>query len=174
METTILIALGVFFSSSALLLFLYLKTLNESKKTISNLKNDIDNSNIKFKNLKTNLDILKNELSTKRIGYYDTSINLLSAEDRAKGKKSDQYDLQVHVKELDRYTNGLSKIEIIKLDLISGYDQSQYDWVKQVLREKFASIKKTADITWLESEENIKEMRKQKLENIKTLIKNNE
>lgn len=169
MEILILIAVGVLFSSSALLLYLYLNILNKSKETISELKDEVDKSSTKFKNLKDELEILKDELSSKKIGFYEDKVNLLSAEDRAAGKNSEQYKLVVHVKELDRYTNGLSKIQIIKLDVMSGYDHEQYEWVKHCIKERFVSIKKTVEITWLESEENLKEIRKQKLAKIENL-----
>lgn len=61
----------------------------------------------------------------------------------------------------------MSKIRLNEIEVTSGYDHNQYDWVKKCAREMFSSLMKTSDIEWLESEESIKELRKQKLEKIK-------
>ncbi len=60
----------------------------------------------------------------------------------------------------------MSKIELTDVELISGFDNSQFDHVKRTMRTKFSSLKKTSEIEWLESEDNIKEIRKQKLKKI--------
>ena len=109
------------------------------------------------------------ELFVKRHGYYVETIQLLSKEDKLNGKVGEPYICNVYVKELDRFTNGTSKIQLTDLELISGYDHSQYNWVKQCIREKFSSIKIATDVEWLESEEHIKELRREKLEKIKNL-----
>lgn len=73
----------------------------------------------------------------------------------------------MYVREQDRYANGLSKIELTKIEIISGFDPNQFEWVKTSLTQKFSSLKETKDIEWLESEENIKKLRKEKLQKIK-------
>ena len=88
---------------------------------------------------------------------------------KTKGLTGERYDCMIYVKELDRYVNGESNIEIEKIELISGYDPNNYNWVKQGMKDRFLSIKKTADVEWLESEEHIKELRKQKLEKLKKI-----
>ena len=65
-----------------------------------------------------------------------------------------------------------SKIELTNVELIAGFDNSQFDHVKNSMRIKFSSLKKTTEIEWLESEETIKELRKQKLKKIAELEKN--
>lgn len=73
------------------------------------------------------------------------------------------------MQELDRYTNGDCKIQLSNIEISSGFSIEQYDWVKRGLRERFVTVKPQKDIVWLESEESIKELRKQKLEKLKEL-----
>ena len=101
-----------------------------------------------------------------RKGYYDNTVNLMSPEDYKNNSPGELYRCILYVKELDRYTNGMSKIELTDVELISGFDNTQFDYVKRTMRTKFSSLRKTSDIEWLESEDSIKEVRKQKLKKI--------
>lgn len=167
MQIIIYCTLGVFFLSTILLTIFYTKLRNKFTKT----DQELQKTKQEKKNLNSTIDKIKDELSTKRNGYYVDSIVLLSKEDKEKGKTGDNYSFVIYVKELDRYTNGMSKIQLTNLELTSGFDHNQYDWVKTCVRDKFSSLKKTSDIDWLESEESIKEMRKQKLDKIINLGK---
>lgn len=106
--------------------------------------------------------------NSNRTGFYQNTVNLTDKP----GGKGLAYDCILYVKELDTYTNGMSKIELTKVELISGFDSTQFEHVKNVMRTKFPSLRKTADIEWLESEDSIKEKRKLKLEKIKNLENN--
>lgn len=129
------------------------------------------NSNLqKSKLLIASYEDLKN-LSNRK-GYYENTINIMSIEDKKNNLPGEPYKCILHVKELDRYTNGMSKIELIHIELISGFDNSQFDHVKRTMITKFSSIKKTSEIEWLESESSIKELRKQKLKKILELEQN--
>ena len=97
-------------------------------------------------------------------------MELISIEDKAKGLKSDKYNVIIYVKEIDRFTNGMSKIQLTSIELVSGFDPSQFEWVKTSMKNKFKSIKKTSDIEWLESEDAIKKLRKDKLEKLKQTL----
>jgi len=162
MTILILIALGVCFSTSILFLVLYLKMKKKCVEIDSNLQNT--------KDLISSYEDLKN-LSNRR-GYYENTINLMSPEDKKNGLKGEPYSCILYVKELDRYTNGMSKIELTEIELISGFDSSQFEHVKRTMRTKFPSLKKTSDVEWLESEDNIKEIRRQKLKKISEIAQN--
>lgn len=164
MQIFILISLVVFFSLSILFLVLYLKM----KQKCVNTSQELDKSNQELTNFKISttkkFQILKDDLSTKKSGYYKETVNLIT--DSADPTKTKPYDSIVYIRELDRYTNGVSKIELVKIEVTSGFDVYQYDWIKKCLQSRFASLKKTSDIEWLESEEKLKEQRKQKLQKI--------
>ena len=166
MTVLILIALGVCFPTSILFLVLYLKM----KKKYSKLDLELQTSKTNYSTLYNNLTDLKN-LSNRR-GYYENTITLMSPEDKKNGLKGEPYTCILYVKELDRYTNGMSKIELSDIELISGFDSSQFDHVKRTMRTKFSSLKKTNEVEWLESEDNIKELRKQKLKRISEIAQN--
>jgi hypothetical protein len=60
----------------------------------------------------------------------------------------------------------MSKIELTDVEVIAGYQVTEYPWIKESQIKRFCSIKKTSDIEWLESEESLKELRKEKLNKI--------
>jgi hypothetical protein len=73
---------------------------------------------------------------------------------------------------LDRYTNGESEIKIDKIDYGIVNSVVNHDIIKDYLENNIPSIIKTSDVTWLKSEESIKKIRKQKLEQLKQIISN--
>lgn len=165
MQIFILIALGTFFVLSVLFFIFYIITRNKNSKMA-----------LELKKLQTKLSVLNGKyecaienLRPRRIGYYKTTLNLASIEDRKNGLKGEPYDCLVHIKEIEKYTNGDSKIQLIEVELFSGYDHNQYDHVKRTIKSKFSSIRDSADIEWLESEESIKELRKLKLEKLEKM-----
>lgn len=162
MQIFILIALGVCLPTSILFLVLYLKMKKKCVETDSNLQ--------KSRTLILTYEDLKN-LSNRR-GYYENTINLMSPEDHKNGLPGEPYKCILYVKELDRYTNGMSKIELTEVELISGFDSSQFEHVKRTMRNKFSSLKKTSEVEWLESEDSIKELRRQKLKKISEIAQN--
>ena len=86
------------------------------------------------------------------------------------------YDVEIFVSELDRYTNGESKIKLEYLEIIpavSANNNIKFDYghANEFVKGCFNSIKNTSEITWLESEASIKEMRKDKLAQLKKAIK---
>lgn len=168
MQILISILLAVFFITTILFLIFFLK----KKKEKDQLQKEKDQLNTNYNNLLKNFNNFKNELFINRIGYYYDSVTLLSKEEKDAGKSGEKYNCTVHIKELDRYTNGDSKIQLLNVELTSGFDANQFEWVKQCIRNKFSSIKKTADIEWLESEIEIKELRKNKLEKLENLLNN--
>lgn len=159
MQIPILIALGIFFLTSILLLILYTKV----KDKYDEIQKEHIKLTDKFKALNDKLILFKDELSTKRIGCYQSTTTLKNG---INDKKGDIYTYTIHVKELDRYTNGMSKIQLINLEITSGFRSDQYSWVTSCAKSNFSSLKKTSEIEWLESEETIKEMRKEKLKKL--------
>lgn len=139
------ILLGIFFCSTVVLTFLYLRNLNRLKK----ISEDILHAKI-------------------RKGYFNEKVNLLRDSDSDKNDSNsyDVYEAIIYISELDRYTNGTSKISLDKVEVISGWSPNQYDYIKNSIIKRFCSLRKTSDIDWLESENNIKEMRKEKLNKI--------
>jgi len=103
-----------------------------------------------------------------REGFYADTIKFAENQD---AEETDDYDVKVYVKELEKYTNGYSKIEHIRTDVYSGFSQNKYDMAKRTIQNKFESVVKTSDITWLEVDEDINKLRKEK---ILTLLKQNE
>jgi hypothetical protein len=79
------------------------------------------------------LNNFKDELSTKRVGYYQEVINLVSKEDKNEGKTGEPYTFIVYIKELDRYINGMSKVELTNLELISGFETDRFSWAAKCL-----------------------------------------
>lgn len=75
------------------------------------------------------------------------------------------YNAIVYVNEIDRFKDGYSKIKF-------NYAESSGPWKTESIKKyesEFISLTKTDKIEWLESEEDIKKIRKEKLENLKKL-----
>jgi len=159
---------GIIMLAVLALLFFILFAVNRSK--LLNTRDELKKSKKDFEILKEKIDYIKQDLSPKRVGFYTETTNLLSREDKEDGKTGDKYDAVVHVRELEKYTNGVSKLQLITIDVTSGYDHDQYDWVKTCMRDSFTSLKKTTDVEWLEPEESVKEARKLKLDKLEKLM----
>ena len=90
-------------------------------------------------------------IGTERFGFYKVDCG--------------NYSSYVYIKEIDRYTDGYSKI---KIDCIEPFHKQDYgDAATRHAMGKFLSLMKTTDIEWLESEDHIRKVRKEKLENLK-------
>lgn len=105
--------------------------------------------------------------------YQKLKISIKEYEDIGTGRKgfyeygtTNLYHSIVYVKELDRYTDGYSKI---KFEGIEAYNRYNYNNALETIKSSFISLKKTDSIDWLESEDHIKKVRKEKLENIKKI-----
>lgn len=85
--------------------------------------------------------------SSDRIGFYTDTTTLVNDKKVSLG----DYVYNVNVRELDKYTNGISKIQLIDIEVISGVNKEQYDWIKECAKSKFSSLKKESEIQWLES-----------------------
>jgi len=131
--------------------------LRIKKKSINELNLVQNELNI----TKEKLKVFNDFQSSLKQGYYTYTINLVD-----KDNTKNAYICNVYIKEIDRYTNGLSKIELVKIEVVSGFDPTQIEWVKQGVKARFSSIKKTSEIEWLESVESIKKLRKKKLEEL--------
>lgn len=118
----------------------------------------------KYINLKKKTkNIISNLSSPLRKGYY---VLCLKTRD-----ESEKFESTVYVKELDRYTNGESKVEIEKIELGIENDRVSTLVIEEHIRGEFKSIMKTSSITWLESEVSIKQKRREKLEQLKSILK---
>jgi hypothetical protein len=73
------------------------------------------------------------------------------------------YNAYVYVIEIDRYTDGYSKI---KIDRIEPLDKRYNSEANEKSKDSFISLRLTNEIEWLESEDHIKRLRKEKLDQI--------
>lgn len=106
----------------------------------------------KYNKLKKSINKYE-EIGTNRSGFY---IN----------NKGGNYAAIVYIDELDRYTTGYSKVKIKSVESLNpNYKEDSISYAYK----KFVSLMETSDIIWLESEDNIKKIRKEKLEQIKKL-----
>lgn len=113
----------------------------------------------KYKKLKTDFIKMTKPLRT---GYYS---NMYTQRSKNNLSEIDEIDYKaiVFVDEVDRFTNGESKIIFKKLELSSDSSEFKSACAEKFIRDRFVSIIQTSDVTWLESEQSIKNMRKEKL-----------
>jgi len=97
------------------------------------------------------------DIGTGRYGFYKYKSN----------NYTNNRMVYVYVKELDRYTDGYSKI---KIDKIEPFQTSMVEETITKAKEDFMSLRLTSDIEWLESEDHMKKLRKEKLENLKKIV----
>ena len=93
------------------------------------------------------------EIGTGRYGFYNYSYSSGSC-----------YKAIVYVDELDRYTDGYSKIRINRIESTSTNTYKKDS--KERAENDFISLKLTSEIEWLESEDHIKKLRKEKLDKL--------
>ena len=118
----------------------------------------------KYNSLIDKIGSLIEELSTPlRKGYYTINCQQGDCLD---------YTAYVYVIEIDRYTSGESKIKIDHIEIICNYGEINRYSAADFVRDNFKSIKKTANIIWLDSEQSIKDNRKNKLRQLKEATKN--
>jgi len=72
------------------------------------------------------------------------------------------YTTMIYIKEIDRYTNGYSKIIIDNIETSSSMR-------KEMILRDFKYLVRTERIEWLESEDYIKQSRKEKLSKLKKI-----
>jgi len=94
-----------------------------------------------------------------RQGFYDGSYTLTN-------QNNDVYKYRVYVTELEKYKNGFSKLKLEKVDMISGFSTHQYNSIISFAAQDFLDIQSTSNITFLEKDEDLTEVRKDKLERI--------
>lgn len=97
-----------------------------------------------------------------RKGYYKTNCQQGSSID---------YEAIIYVSEVDRYLNGDSKIRFNSVEIECGSGSINRNSAESFARKSFVTLVKTSDITWLESETEIKEQRRNKLEQLKEAMK---
>ena len=105
---------------------------------------------IKYNKLKKSIKSYES-IAIGRYGFYISSPN------------SSSFKANVYVKEIDRYSSGYSKI---KIDRIEPYHSLYYD---SVISSITGELKLTSEIEWLESEDHLRRLRKEKLENLKKI-----
>lgn len=83
-----------------------------------------------------------------------------------------KFDNRVYVIELDRYTNGKSKIKIDYIENTKRTDGIHIYQIENYINEHFESLVETKDIEWLESVNEIQKEREDKLKRILSYEKN--
>lgn len=127
-----------------------------------NCKKSLDREKSKYQKA---IDILSDD--NNKEGYYDESFLHTTTQQKI--------EVRVYVEETDKFVNGESEIKFIKSEFIKCPNEDRLrKAVKDIVIENFISVKKTSNITWLISEEDIKELRRKKLEAIKNLNLKNE
>jgi hypothetical protein len=112
-------------------------------------------------------NLLKEYSKPIRKGYYTSKMT----QTPSIGTKSYTADVITFVYEIDRYKSGESKIKIDEIEIKMTDSNFDPQSAKDFIIKNFSSIKQTSEINWLESEEDIKEIRKEKLSKIKDSIK---
>lgn len=94
-----------------------------------------------------------NDIGTGRFGFY----KYVSG--------SGSYRAIVYVREIDKYTDGYSLLKIDRIEPTGtgGNKETSNQWAK----DNFVSLRLTSDIEWLESTDQIKRLRKEKLLKLK-------
>jgi hypothetical protein len=95
-----------------------------------------------------------------RIGFYDGHYTLTENE------KSWKYSFRVYVTELEKYANGYSKFAFDKVNMMGGYSKENYGHIIHCATNDFLEVQETKNITFLDRDINICEIRKDKLERI--------
>lgn len=147
---------------SILLLCFYIKTkrqLNKSTEELNSSNKKIEEQKICILELK---NTFKKELCSNN-GFYLEQVKFCEKQNDPNGEF---YACNVFVKEIDRYTNGMSRISLVSVEVTSGFNPTMFNWAKTVIESRFSSIRNTNEITWLESEDAIKKLRREKLERI--------
>lgn len=100
--------------------------------------------------------------NTLRYGYYEHPM--------VYGKKNDPDRIEftpiIHVRELEKYTNGKSKVSMYKIEYMISDKKIEHDKVRNYIIDNFTEIMETDEITWLEIEKSLKDMRKEKMQKI--------
>lgn len=120
-------------------------------------------------NIKNIRNIVENLQKTWRRGYITQSLVITNDNPEI---KDINFEPTLYLREIDRYTNGTSKVEIEKIEYGIDSEKFTIERIDKYIRERFKSIVKTTDVIWLESENEIKELRKNKLEQLKNYFNN--
>lgn len=127
---------------------------------------------VKIRKLRSRLENVKNDIDD---ALKDNSFNegyIVHSMTYGENPKL-PFDVIIYVSELFRYKNGKSKIELNDIEIVWKHDTSMpnYDNVLEfVKRHYFVSLMDTSKIEWLEKTEDVKEIRRKKIEHLKELI----
>ena len=126
---------------------------------------------IKYKSLyKETTDIITNLNKPLRKGYFKITLQYYPNGVSDKTTPPEDFFPYIYITEKDRYTDGTCLVEIDRIE--PGIPESKIprEIIVKWVRDAFHSTRKISEITWLESESKIKEMRKNKLEQLKSVI----
>lgn len=154
MLTTILFILTIGLSISTLILSVKRDVLAKKLNIANDKVNNFDN-------------LLQGYYKPLRQGHYIINCTQENKE------KNMIYNVEcvILVNEIDRYTNGESKLEFVDVNMICDSSKFDPDSMRNFVKKSFRIYRKTDEINWLESEIEIKETRKNKLDKIKESLK---
>ena len=69
-------------------------------------------------------------------------------------------------KQVEKYTNGFSKLKLDKINVINGYNLDKFKSIINIATQEFVETQFTSNITFLEREIDIQKLRKNKLTRI--------
>jgi len=122
----------------------------------------------KFSKFSKKVENILEESKPLRKGYYKVS---LCYHDESRFLGAD-FESVIYVTEIDRFTNGESQIKIDKIDVGVSNSKVSHKSIENFITSSFVSVKNTSEIEWLESEQSIKDVRKNKLNQLKSIIEN--
>ena len=121
---------------------------------------------VKYNKLNKKINSVIKELTTPiRRGFYQMNCNQSNIL-----QKTLKYEPVVYVDEIERYSNGLSKIKLAYVEISCGNPHFNLNSANDFVKKEFKSLIKTSDVVWLETEISIKEKRKEKLQRIEELF----
>jgi len=130
---------------------------------------------LKYKNIVKKTKKFVSELETNRKGYYTQKYTQTTGLNEIISDKLTPViyscDVLFNIREIERYKDDISKIELISLEIKSTDSRLNKESVLKSAKSDFLSLKKTSDIKWLEIETTLKEQRKVKLNQLKELLK---
>jgi len=131
----------------------------------SNKLRSIKNHQVELDDYKKQFNDIKSKLSEKLTDFNKRLSSNNGFIDVNSSRGTQRYTTRVYINEIERYTNGYSKLKINNMEVIHGLS-NDIDELKKYVGETFPSITLTNNITWLVPEQDNIEMRRKKLDSL--------
>ena len=123
------------------------------------------NNQAELDDYKKQFNDIKSKLSEKLTDFNNRLSSNNGFIDVNSTRGSQSYTTRVYINEVERYTNGYSKIKIQNIQVIHGIS-GDFDDLKKYVNDTFPIITLTKNITWLEPEQDNMEIRRKKLDSL--------